>query len=337
MEQLSREAIFVIDTSGSMSGNSIVQAKEALRMALNRLSPSDSFNVIQFNSYANALFRSSRQATRKNIKDAIRYVSQLKSDGGTEMISALELALGGSTVDYNRVRQVFFITDGSVGNESALFSYIKKNLGRSRLFTVGIGSAPNSYFMRKAAEFGRGTFTFIGYAYEVKEKMTALFAKLESPVVTGIEFDWNGAYAEHWPKQVPDLYLGDPIVVVAKLRNLYGQVRVSGQRGTTPWQLDFALKGGRTESGIDRLFARRKIASLTASIAGGADSRRVRQQIIGLGITHHLVTRHTSLVAIEKMVSRPEGTAVESSALPPNLPKGWLYQGVFGEREQPRI
>jgi LPXTG-motif cell wall-anchored protein len=167
--------------------------------------------------------------------------------------------------------------------------------------------------------------------------MTALFAKLESPVVTGIEFDWNGENVQHWPEQVPDLYLGEPIVIVAKLNHLSGRVQVHGQRGTTPWKLNFTLKGGRTESGIDRLFARRKIASLTASIAGGADARLVRTQIVELGLAHHLVTQHTSLVAIEQTASRPDGTPLNTSPLPTNLPKGWIYDSVFQEMNQPVI
>ena len=336
-EQLSREVIFVIDISGSMDGRSIVQAREALRMALERLSPTDSFNVIPFNSDVYSLFDSSQKATPENLEYATRHVSRLETNGGTEMMPALRLALGSNSANPNSVRQVFFITDGSVGNESALFSYIKKNIGRSRLFTVGIGSAPNSYFMRKAAEFGRGTFTYIGQTHEVKKKMTALFAKLESPIVTGIEFDWNGENVQHWPQQVPDLYLGEPIVIVAKLNHLSGRVQVHGQRGTTPWKLNFTLKGGRTESGIDRLFARRKIASLTASIAGGADARLVRTQIVELGLAHHLVTQHTSLVAVEQATSRPDGTPLNTSSLPTNLPKGWVYDSLFQQMNQPVI
>jgi len=332
--KLSRETIFIIDISGSMAGPSIVQAREALLMALERLSPADSFNIIPFSSDVYSLFSSSRKATPENITYAMRHVSQLEPGGGTEMMPALRLALANGSVDHNHVRQVVFITDGSVSNESSLFSYIKNHLGQSRLFTVGIGSAPNSYFMREAAEFGRGTFTYIGETNEVKENMIKLFSKLERPAVTGVEFDWNGKKVEHWPKQVPDLYLGEPIVIVAKLNDLSGQVRVHGQNGTTPWELTFTLKGGRKESGINRLFARRKIASLNAIIAGGANAYFVQGKITELGLAHHLVTHHTSLVAIEQAASRPDNTALDTNLVPTNLPKGWVYDRVFHETTQ---
>ena len=92
------------------------------------------------------------------------------------------------------MRQVIFLTDGAVGNENALFALIRERLDDRRLFTVGIGSAPNSHFMTKAAQFGRGTFTFIGDTSEVQEKMAALFRKLESPVLTDIAVDWPSAW-----------------------------------------------------------------------------------------------------------------------------------------------
>jgi len=102
---------------------------------------------------------------------------------------------------------VIFITDGSVGNEEQLFAHIHQHLGDRRLFTVGIGSAPNSHFMRDAAEFGRGTFTFIASVREVAERMGDLFSKLESPVLHDIEVVWDDPMAETLPHPVGDLIL----------------------------------------------------------------------------------------------------------------------------------
>ena len=154
-----REVVFVIDTSGSMEGTSIVQAREALQLALERLQPGDRFDVIEFNSSARALFGSPLPAEPATVARARAFVAGLKARGGTEMRAALELALKpGRSPGF--VRQVVFLTDGAVGNESALFTLIRDRLGDRRLFTVGIGSAPNSHFMTKAAQFGRGSFTY---------------------------------------------------------------------------------------------------------------------------------------------------------------------------------
>src|SRR5439155_15825944 len=138
---------------------------------------------------------------------AARYVAALRARGGTEMLPALVRALDGLTGD-GRLRQVIFLTDGAVGNEEELFAAIRERLGQSRLFTVGIGSAPNSHFMREAARSGRGTFTYIGSPTEVQAKMTALFVKLESPALTDVELDWpDAAPPELFPGRIPDLYL----------------------------------------------------------------------------------------------------------------------------------
>jgi len=203
--RLPREVVFIIDTSGSMEGPSIEQAREALAMALARLKPEDRFNVIEFNSEAYPLFDREMAANAGNIRLATDWVRALRSRGGTEMAGALDLALNGEAVK-DRVRQVIFLTDGAVGNEQQLFSLIKTRLGDSRLFTVGIGSAPNSHFMRKAAQAGRGTFTYIGKIDEVRAQMNALFARLETPVLKGITALWpEGTRADATPDPLPDL------------------------------------------------------------------------------------------------------------------------------------
>jgi Ca-activated chloride channel family protein len=135
-----REVVFVIDTSGSMFGESIQQARAALTLALDRLAAADTFNVIQFNDVTRSLFAAPRPATRENIARARRYVAGLRATEGTEMRPALERALGG-TERPGRLRQIVFLTDGQIGNEAELFETIRQRLGDRRLFTVGIGSA----------------------------------------------------------------------------------------------------------------------------------------------------------------------------------------------------
>jgi Ca-activated chloride channel family protein len=327
--RMSRETIFVIDTSGSMHGTSIEQARGALLLALERLQSDDWFNVIQFNTATEALFPTSVRAHRGAVEEAQRYVKRLGAEGGTQMLPALREALGGSEAG-GAVRQVIFITDGNVGNEAQLFSYVKQHLGASRLFTVGIGSAPNSHFMRKAARFGRGTFTHIGSPQEISGKMRELFAKLESPVLRDIRVAWGDPRTESWPEPIPDLYLGEPIVVVARLREAGGDVVLSGKRDRDHWELRFGLVGGAQGKGIDKLWARKKIAALMDSLAEGADADAVRRAVTELGIHHHLVSQYTSLVAVDVTPTAPAGVTAKTRPLPVNLPAGWSHEKVFG-------
>ncbi|MDX1516246.1 MAG: marine proteobacterial sortase target protein, partial [Woeseiaceae bacterium] len=217
LSALPREMIFIIDTSGSMHGTSIVQARLALARALEKLNPGDRFNVIAFSSRPNPLFPASVAADRGNLEAARRFVASLAASGGTEMRSALELAFRQAPSE-THLRQIVFITDGAVGNEAALFELIERRLGSGRLFTVGIGSAPNGWFMRKASETGRGSFTMIGAQAEVGEKMAGLFAKIEQPQVTDIVVTWPGnVIVDAYPATVPDLYASEPVWIKAKV------------------------------------------------------------------------------------------------------------------------
>lgn len=339
---LPREVIFVIDTSGSMHGDSIEQARAALSLALTRLAARDRFNVIEFNSTARALFDGARPANAEQVRQAVRWVESLEANGGTEMFEALDMALDGAT-HADRVRQVVFLTDGSVGNEDTLFGLIEARLGDSRLFTVGIGSAPNSYFMRKAAETGRGTFTYIGDPSEVQERMGTLFAKLESPVLKGITVRWhtgagsNGELsADMLPQPIPDLYLGEPLVAAAALaRDIdleQTYVTVAGHTaGGVQWQSTLALRDANHGYGIGALWARRKIDALSDSLRNGAEETLVREQIIALSLAHQLVSQYTSLVAVDRTPARPADADLHSSEMATNLPAGWRHEAVFGE------
>ena len=297
-----REVIFIIDSSGSMEGESMKQAKDALLLALDNLGPGDRFNIIDFDSEARALFSTSRIAAEDIVDDAKRFVAGLRADGGTEMLSAIELALPSGPTTPGTVRQVVFMTDGQVGNEQQLFSYIRKHLGDSRLFTVGIGSAPNSHFMRNAARFGRGTFTYIGDVEEVQSRMSELFDKLSSPVMTAIDVKVDDPTAEMWPSRVPDLYRGEPLVVTMRVTDPSVPVVVNGLIGDQPWTARLQLTDPLDESGIAKLWARQKIESALDRLSEGIDPAVVRQEVLPIALQHRLISQFTSLVAVDQSV-----------------------------------
>jgi len=329
-----REVVFVIDTSGSMHGASIVQARAALGMAIERLSAGDRFNVIKFNHETGSLFPTAVDVNAGTKRRALRYVNSLEADGGTEMMPALELALS-HKAEQGVLRQVIFLTDGSVGNEEQLFEAIENRLGNSRLFTVGIGSAPNSFFMTRAAKFGRGSFTYIGKVEEVGDKMQRLFAKLESPVLTDISLRWpDDAEVEIWPPRIPDLYEGEPVILAMKLKHAPAKIQLKGKRGEALWQQEVALVGGAPSPGVHLLWARDKIADLMDQESRGRNEAEVREAVLEVSLQHQLVSRYTSLIAVDKTPSRAADEALKSSALPTNLPKGWSQNKVFGQLPQ---
>jgi len=317
-----REIVFVIDTSGSMGGASIEQARRALMLALERLGPQDRFNVVAFDSDTRTLFPGPVFADRGAIAKATAWVASLEAGGGTEMLPALVEALRDDTGGPG-LRQVVFVTDGCVGNEQQLFTYVQTHLGRSRLFTVGIGSAPNGHFMEGAARFGRGSRTFIASPNEVGERMEALFAKLERPALTDVEIHWNDAI-EVWPARLPDLYGGEPLLVTAKVERFVGNVTVRGQLGDETFETHLPLEPGRPKLGVEKLFGRRKIAALLDGLTRGEDEASVREDVIAVALDHGLVSRWTSLVAVERTPVRPASQSLASGEVPAGMPAGFL-------------
>lgn len=329
-----RDIVFVIDNSGSMGGESMQQAKASLAYGLARLKPGDRFNVVRFDDSLTVLFPEVVAADAAHVAKAQRFVAGLDAEGGTEMIPAMAAALKDDRAgDTGRLRQVVFLTDGAIGDEQGLFDTITALRGRSRVFMVGIGSAPNTYLMSRAAELGRGTFTHIGSTDAVEEEMRRLFEKLENPVATNLVATFEGTDADLAPAVLPDLYLDEPITVAARVAAMQGDLVIRGVIDGRPWETRMALTDAEAGTGISKLWARRKIAdaevarSLAQISEDEADAR-----VLKLGLDHQLVTSQTSLVAVDKTPSRPAGTPLTRADLPLNLPAGWDFDTLFGAR-----
>ncbi len=349
-----RELILTLDVSGSMQGASLQQAKMAVNKALEDLTDHDLFNVLWFSDRTDALFLTSQIASQHNIALAKRRVEQLSANGGTRILPAVQRALVTSDLpplfsahdvpyskpvlgrshlapDETRLRQVVFLTDGAVNNEQAIFNAIHTHLGASRLFTVGIGSAPNAYFMRKAARAGRGTFTYIAKPEEVEDKVGALLDKLRRPALTDVELDFHGKQLDLLPDPLPDVYQGEPVYAVFKAENfpLYAQLsgRLDGVMSYTSLDLEAGLTSGSEtwrNAGVATEWARRKVSRLRERMREQTAEQQAisRSELIELALQHKLVTPFTSLVAIEQTPVRAGG-ALYRHRIPANLPHGW--------------
>jgi len=320
-----REVVFVIDTSGSMAGESLAQAQAALHQGLEALNVGDRFNLVQFNSVTEPLFAGAVAATPGNRARARSWINALQADGGTDMAPALREALRGGKEDAGRdvrtVRQVVFITDGSVGNERALLREIAERLGDSRLFTVAIGAAPNGWFMRKAAEIGRGHHTHIGRQEDVVDTMTALWDHIRVPAVSDVCVDW-GPGAEAYPEVIPDLYAGQPLWAVARLPRQPEAVRLCGQLEGRPWGVEAWPETVSGRETLATLWARRKVEALQDSVMFGANPDHMRAEITAVALEHGLLTPYTSLVAVDRTPSRPASERLARSDVPSLLPAG---------------
>jgi Ca-activated chloride channel family protein len=329
---VSREIVFVIDNSGSMGGTSMRQAKASLDYALSRLKPTDRFNVIRFDDTLTKFFDDSVPATALNITNARDYVATLEAVGGTEMLPALHAALDDSH-QKDGLRQIVFLTDGEISNERQMLEVIASRRDRSRLFMVGIGSAPNTYLMNKASELGRGTFTHIGAVEEVNERMRELFEKLESPIVTNVKASFSQEGISLTPGLLPDLYQGEPLVLAARTKQVSGTMTIEGTVGNRPWTVTLPLDAASPAEGISKIWARRKIDDAEVDMKlGKITALAADTRILSLALEHHLVTRLTSLVAVDRTPSRPVNVPLTRADIPLQLPAGWDFETLFGIR-----
>ncbi|MEP7185723.1 MAG: marine proteobacterial sortase target protein [Rhodanobacter sp.] len=319
-KRLPRELILVIDTSGSMGGESIRQARAALDLALTQLQPQDRFNVVEFNSILNPWRANAVAATPDALQEAHRWVDQLQAGGGTEMEPALRFALAGHAPE-GYVRQVLFATDGAVDDPNGLMQVIDQQLGDSRLFPVGIGSAPNADFLQAAARHGRGSETLIADLDTLTEAMQGLLARLDHPALRDISVDWP-AGIDAYPRQLPDLYLGEPLLVTARSPRPLTKVQVHGKLADRDWTAPADLSASAASEGLDRLWAQSRIADLEDQLARGGDAKTLAEQITDTALAAHLVSRYTSLVAVDRTPARSADTNLKHSQVPNVMPAG---------------
>jgi len=323
-----REIIFIQDISGSMSGEPIMQSKIGLEMAIKRLKPNDKFNIVLFNDRYSSYAQTPVLATAKERDKAIRYVRRLSAENGTDMYPALSFSLNNFRSNKSVLKQLIFLTDGAVTEETKLFSLINSKLKTSRLFTIGIGSAPNSFFMTRAAEIGRGSHIHIGDMSEISVRMEELFNKIENPAITDLELILpKGFKAEVYPNPLPDLYVGDPLSIAIRGKNASGVAQITGNIGNQKWVAKIPLDQGAKQIGIAKLWAREKISNLErnrVSLNPNENQKaHMDRKLLQTALTYGLVSRLSSMVAVDITPSRPVGVELGSTKLKAAIPDGW--------------
>ncbi len=319
-QRVPRELILILDTSGSMSGEPMEQARAAMHQALDSLGGGDRFNLIEFNHQTRALHPASVAASNARVAEARRFVDGLRAGGGTVMGPSLRLAMRDPVPD-GYLRQVVFVTDGIIGNEAEVLDQIAEEIGEARLFTVGIGHGVNSQFLRHAARLGRGSLTLIGDTGQVFPRMSELIAELTQPALTDIELHWPSA-VQSWPEQVPDLYLGQPLIVAVRADRLEGELLVHGRNGAEIWQQVVPLSAFQEGEGIAAHWARQALAGMQADRRQRSDADWLREQGLALALEYQLLSPWTSLVAVDRTPVRRRDEGLAREAVPGQWPHG---------------
>jgi Ca-activated chloride channel family protein len=328
------EMLYMIDVSGSMAGTSIQQARGALLQALDRLRPEDRFGILAFNHSYYEFAPEPLPATEANLAAARRYVRHLEAGGGTEMLPAL-LHLMQKPEIPGSLRNIVLLTDGDLGNEEQIFKALQRDLGTARLYTVAIGSAPNFFLATKMAQFGRGTFTHIADIHEIEEQMARLFENIESPVLTDVRLSFEGVEAEEvYPERLPDLFQQKPLLIFGRIsQGRTGKVHLTARAGNESYATTIAFDASKAtfHPGITTLWARQHVEDLMDVWRKSDENERakVRAAVIAHAIRYRLVTRFTSLVAVEEIVVNPGGQS-DTASVPTELPSGMQMDKVFG-------
>jgi Ca-activated chloride channel homolog len=232
-----RELLFVFDRSGSMGGEPIVAARNALRACLRGLNPSDVFNIFPFDHAVEQFRPASQPFTQESVDAADAYIATIESRGGTEILQALQQALAQPS-DPERLRVIVFLTDGAVGDEERVLRELHHGLRDARVFAFGIGSAVNRYLLDKLAETGRGNVEYVYPGQDIEQAVLRFQNRAAFPLLTDIAVDWGGAaVTDAAPTVLPDLYAGQPVVLLARFASSGTTgVTLRGRTRQGPWQ-----------------------------------------------------------------------------------------------------
>ncbi len=306
MDVVAKDVIFVLDTSGSMEGEKIDQAKEALEYILDNLNPEDRFNIVAFSTGVRLYERDLEPATRAD--EAWRFIDDLRAVGGTNIDLALAEAL--AMADGERPQIIIFLTDGlpteGVTDADRIIANVDRQVSENvRIFAFGLGDDVNTFLLDTIAQDNRGASSYVRPHESIEEEVSTFYAKISTPLLADIELDFGDLRVEDtYPYPLPDLFAGTQLVVVGRYQEggrtdviLRGQVNGEEQEFVYE-NMRFADSGG--EEFIPRLWATRKIGYLLNEIRLHGEGRELIDEIVDLSVRYGIMTPYTSFLVEEE-------------------------------------
>ncbi|MCB9713816.1 MAG: VWA domain-containing protein [Myxococcales bacterium] len=303
-----RELLFVVDVSGSMSGVPLAIGKAAMREAIRRLRPVDTFNIVTFAGHTGLAFDQPRPANDQWIREALAFVDGLRAGGSTEILDAVDVALS-TAPGRGRHRYVFFLTDGYVAIEDEVYArtrrwieVLAKRGQRARVFSLGVGSSPDRELLASLAKAGDGLELVLTTREEPREAVDRFYGAIDLPIWTDLEIDWGGMVVTSLhPSSPPDLFATRPAV----LHGCYegppaAELRLRARDGARQVQAIAPARRSTVAPGVvTTLWARARVEELRRTLSIEGDRGQV-DEITQLGLDHRLVTPYTSFVAVDR-------------------------------------
>jgi Ca-activated chloride channel family protein len=305
-----KDIVFVIDVSGSMGGEKIEQARNALRYCVNTLKPQDRFEIISFSSSIENFQGGLKSAGEDEINNALYFIDNLSAAGGTNIDAALKRALSLKASPNIHPTSIVFLTDGLPTEGEQDVSQILQNVkdtGKDfiRIFNFGVGYDVNTFLLDKLSQDHHGSANYVKPGENIESEVSTFFAKISSPVLTNpqIDFGQSGVY-DVYPQQLPDIFQGQRVTVLGRYRKS-GDVliKLSGKQGSNTNKFEYKVTFDRRETDnefISKLWANRKVTHLLSQIRFNGENPELVESVKNLGKEYGIVTPYTSYLVTEQ-------------------------------------
>ncbi|HVG62531.1 MAG TPA: VWA domain-containing protein, partial [Hyalangium sp.] len=330
-----QEVVFVVDTSGSMGGESLPQAQGALRLCLRHLREGDRFNIIAFENNYRSFSNEPVIFTQKTLEQADRWVDALRASGGTELLQPMLAAVQGVPDGV-----VVLLTDGQVGNEDEILRSVLGARKTTRVYSFGIGTNVSDVLLRNMAKQTGGAVEFIHPGERIDDKVVAQFSRALAPRVTEMTATFEGVEgAEQAPAELPPLVDAVPWTLFGRYPSPgKGKVILKGRSGQEPFSLtipvDFPAASDRPV--VEKLWAAERIRAWESAELDGRRAQRMKERIVQLAVTHQIVTKYTSFVVVEERTGERRASGQpDTRVVPVNAPAGWDMFGTAKKDEAP--
>ncbi len=319
-----KDVVFVLDTSGSMAGKKLEQAKKAMTFCVENLNESDRFEIVRFSTESEPLFEKLADASRSNRDKALDFIKGLKPIGGTAIADALESALKLKPADNARPFVVVFLTDGkpTIGEtdeDRIVAKVVRDQASTTRIFSFGIGTDINTHLLDKITERTKAASQFVLPEEDLEVKVSSFFTKIKDPLLTNLklEFPAGVKVTKLYPNPLPDLFRGDQLVLAGRYSGEgEGDVILEGTLNGVPKRMAQKVKFSGGESGnefIAQLWALRRVGWLLDEIRLRGENKETRDEVVELARRYAIVTPYTSYLIVEDEARR--GVPVASRSL----------------------
>lgn len=307
-----KDIVLVVDRSGSMSGEKIEQAQDALGLILGQLGEDDRFSLVTFSDAVWPLSDRLRPADSEALQDARGYVGRLAADGSTDLEAALQAALGilDRSEERGVPRMVVFLTDGlptaGITDQTAIARRVAERNARlaARLHVFGVGYDVNTHLLDRLAADAGGTVTYVQPGEKLNARLTDFYASIAHPLLTDLQIRFEGLETSHtYPQALPDLFQGSSLLLSGRYRadSRAVTVRVRGRAGGEEreyiYRFDLVASGADGSGGTDfvaRLWATRHVGALLDQVRVAGESEASVAEIRDLGLRYGIVTPYTT-------------------------------------------